>query len=304
MTISPELERDSLVRTPSKTGFSVKSAYRKQCPMRDFLQMQGYRKSFGILYRMQRYITDANIYYGELHPMSSQQEQESAKSSKLEESNCCICDHELETYEHLFLRCPPMIMIWWNSRWQLKLEAFKDWTMLQWLEKLLKDDNSFPMPVMEKKQVLNFVIICMEKAESEETWRKSANLGGDQPLFSLSKPWEGRNNSIDHMDIYNGLLQHFTVLLYTNENYVPLNTSWSTTHYLQHFTILLYTNENHAPLNTLWSSTESIKILLDDITHNLSIITSNHLLLITSAPQRQAYGHMCCGVHCKEHWQV
>lgn len=43
---------------------------------------------------------------------------------------CCdICLHSYEDYHHLFLTCSLIISLLLNSRWQIKLEAFNDWTL-------------------------------------------------------------------------------------------------------------------------------------------------------------------------------
>lgn len=47
--------------------------------------------------------------------------------------------------------------------WQVRLEAFSDWSIEQWIEELLKDANCFPLLVLDRKKMLNFVMVCMEK---------------------------------------------------------------------------------------------------------------------------------------------
>lgn len=80
----------------------------------------------------------------------------------IDDYNCVVCDNDLEDYNHLFLSCPLIISLWLNSRWQIKMDAFKDWHIKTWIEELLNPSNLFPVSAVERMQILNFAVICME----------------------------------------------------------------------------------------------------------------------------------------------
>lgn len=59
--------------------------------------------------------------------------------------NCLLCSHQLETLPHILLSCPVSKLIWWNSPWQLRIEAFQHLTTNQWITLILTDHQIFEL---------------------------------------------------------------------------------------------------------------------------------------------------------------
>lgn len=61
----------------------------------------------------------------------------------IQNSNCLLCGHHLETLPHMLLTCPTSKLIWWNSPWQLRMDAFQQFSPNQWLHLILLANNLF-----------------------------------------------------------------------------------------------------------------------------------------------------------------
>lgn len=67
---------------------------------------------------------------------------------------CYLCGEERETLCHLLLRCPIAKLLWWGSKWQIKLDLFRDLAVQDWLSILLERNNPFTLPPEDHPQVI------------------------------------------------------------------------------------------------------------------------------------------------------
>lgn len=70
-----------------------------------------------------------------------------SKIFPISDQTCILCDRQIETIHHLILKCSATTALWWNSKWQIKLQAFKQLTCVEWFAILLDPNNQIPLPL-------------------------------------------------------------------------------------------------------------------------------------------------------------
>lgn len=73
-----------------------------------------------------------------------------------------LCGQELEYVELIILRCPFTKAVWFNSRWQFRLDPFLGWDVVKWFGELLNPHNQFPLGSEQKQQTFKFVGVILE----------------------------------------------------------------------------------------------------------------------------------------------
>lgn len=104
----------------------------------------------------------------------------------LSNTNCYLCHTHEESIHHIALECQVSKLIWWNSPWQLRLEAFHQLTFLAWVELIHGDKNHIPLPTTEKRKLIQFFVVSLEliwmtrnkiwKTNEAADWQELSNL--------------------------------------------------------------------------------------------------------------------------------
>lgn len=77
-------------------------------------------------------------------------------------------------------------MIWWNSKWQLRIEAFQGITVIRWIMVFLTEDPILSVEPLKKYRMLNYMVIMFEhmwmarnknwQGETSPNWNKVSKL--------------------------------------------------------------------------------------------------------------------------------
>lgn len=81
---------------------------------------------------------------------------------------CYLCHQEAESLQHFLLHCPLIKLLWWNSPWNLKIEAFRHLSAEAWLLfVLLPNQHSFLL-VPDPTALLHFLAVSFEQVWLEQ----------------------------------------------------------------------------------------------------------------------------------------
>lgn len=78
-------------------------------------------------------------------------------------SLCYLCGEAPKTAHHLFLTCPVTKLLWWQSPWQIRIEAFKDLDLNQWLLHIIGKNRYFPTTELERQRMAVFMVVAYEQ---------------------------------------------------------------------------------------------------------------------------------------------
>ena len=128
--IPVQQEPNSLMWTAFKSGrFSVKLVYRMENHERFLNSSSIPSKDWKLLWSSSLHNRHKHFmwkYLSDIHPTRMRLK----KLLKLEDCTCVICGLETETLEYLFLKCPLIELLWWNSKWNIRLQAFAYWDLV------------------------------------------------------------------------------------------------------------------------------------------------------------------------------
>ena len=80
--------------------------------------------------------------------------------------SCPIYGEEVETVEHVFIRCPITIQAWANSIWPLNMDVFKDINIDQWIKIIINRREMLKIQGKEAKEFTLFAaVLC------DQIWR-------------------------------------------------------------------------------------------------------------------------------------
>lgn len=76
---------------------------------------------------------------------------------------CYLCKDQEETLHHLCLTCPITKLLWWNSPWQVRIEAFHHLTVVGWIWLIMGKDIPFPVEEREQRCIRQFFAVSFEQ---------------------------------------------------------------------------------------------------------------------------------------------
>lgn len=71
---------------------------------------------------------------------------------------CYMCYQLIETLQYLLLQWPLIKLVWWNSPWKIKIEAFGDFAVEDWISLILGINNNMPLDCREKSKIKQFFV--------------------------------------------------------------------------------------------------------------------------------------------------
>lgn len=152
-------EQDRLIWTPSTTGeFSVKSAYKTLIQHRIPRTVHGIWKFIWKPHFHGHHNT--LLWKIAIHALSTLDK--IARVIPGISPMCYLCGEAIETVHHLFLTYLVTKLLWWQSPWQIRIEAFKDLDLNHWLMHIIGKDRYFPITELERKRMAVFMVVAYE----------------------------------------------------------------------------------------------------------------------------------------------
>ncbi|KAL3825541.1 hypothetical protein ACJIZ3_021570 [Penstemon smallii] len=149
--ISPPTSPQRLFWHPSKSGnFSSKSAYLTSQISRFPNLAQNDSTLFKNIWNSKIHNRHKLFVWKTIHDIIPTKKRLSC-FLQIDNSGCPICNTETESLDHLFLRCPLSVALWFHSPWNFRVEAFQNTPIRDWIALLLcKDGIFFPSPKLRE----------------------------------------------------------------------------------------------------------------------------------------------------------
>lgn len=78
-------------------------------------------------------------------------------------SACYLCGESSESVHHLLLKCPISRLVWRNSPWHIRIEAYEHLEDWQWISLMIGPNNLFPVTQPDKLQMSIFLVVAFEQ---------------------------------------------------------------------------------------------------------------------------------------------
>nr|XP_023888299.1 uncharacterized protein LOC112000408 [Quercus suber] len=116
--------------------------------------------------------------------------------------SCPVCGEEVETVEHIFIRCPITVQAWANSVWPLNMVVFKDMNIDQWIKIIINSTEMLKIQGKEAKEFTLFVaVLC------DQIWKnRNQTVWGNQPIDSIKLSLQINKVFIQHKQAWQSIL--------------------------------------------------------------------------------------------------
>lgn len=149
-----EEEQDMLVWTPSMTrAFSVWFAYRLILRSKGLMPstVNSGKNTWQLIWRAQLHARHKILLWQILSKAMPMLDRLKDFTS-IPTPNCYLCGSGMETLQHLILECPITTLLWWNSPWTIRLSAFNNNGVAEWLQSMFNyDDRSLFTEIKHEK---------------------------------------------------------------------------------------------------------------------------------------------------------
>ena len=116
--------------------------------------------------------------------------------------SCPVYGEEVETVEHVFIRCPITIQAWANLIWPLNMDVFKDINIDQWIKIIINRREMLKIQGKEAKEFTLFAaVLC------DQIWRnRNQTVWGSQPVDLIKLSIQINKVFIQHKQAWQSIL--------------------------------------------------------------------------------------------------
>ena len=116
--------------------------------------------------------------------------------------SCPVCGEEVETVEHVFIRCPITVQAWANSVWPLNMDVFKDMNIDQWIKIIINPLEKLKIQGKEAREFSLFAAV-----HCDQVWKnRNQTVWGNQPVDSIKLSIQINKVFIQHKQAWQSIL--------------------------------------------------------------------------------------------------
>lgn len=108
--------------------------------------------------------------------------------------SCPICNHPVESSDHIFISCPLITQLWSLSKWNFSSTPFTNSSLRNFINSILDNKNTILPPDVNRDAFIVFMVVLFDNVW---TSRNQVTHGGTIPSISLATKWTA-NSSMRH----------------------------------------------------------------------------------------------------------